>query len=106
MQLSVLSKSMCDKLTSYFRVPFKRKLHLPRSFPNAALHSREFLGLNHLFDQQILAKTSDVYNQFNARGILKQIVLIKDRKLQSRLDEVLFRKIYWHFRLPCSMIMK
>ena len=105
-QLSVLSNSICNRLTSIFRVLFKQKLHLPKSFPSAVLHSRELLGINHLFDQQLLAKSSDVYNQLNAKGLLKKIVLIQERKLQTRLILPLSPFHTWPETYPRNVISK
>ena len=81
-QLTVLSSAACDSLMRHFRRFFKQQVGLVRSIPNVALHFRQLFGLNDLYSQQLLNRTSDASLFLNAHGTLQLVMLVVERKLQ------------------------
>ena len=83
-QMTVLTKSNCDNISSLFIQLFKAKLTLARSTPNAILLNRWIYNYRDLYGVQLQAKLSNFLIALNHQSLLGIVTNIRLLQIQSQ----------------------
>src|SRR5215204_428445 len=81
-KLTFLPASFCNMMMASFRAFFKNKLRLTKSLPAPIIHSTFGYNLAHLYDRQILAKSSDLLKMINDIALLGNTARLRVMQLQ------------------------
>ena len=81
-KLTFLPANFCNIMMASFRAFFKNKLRLTKSLPAPIIHSTFGYNLAHLYDKQMLAKSSDFFKMINDIALLGNTARLRIMQLQ------------------------